>query len=198
MTSTTTTSVVVTRAYAYALDPTPEQISTLRSHVGGSRFAYNAMLALVKDNWDENRAKKEAGIEVAKGDWIDTGHFGLLYLWAEHRDELAPWWAENGVSTYNDAAQRLSAALTNFRKGRAKFPHFKHKGQGGSVRFLGPAVRLTDSHHVRVARIGELKTYESTRKLYRHLEHGTSKILAATLTERGGKWMISFTVKVTQ
>ena len=71
------------RAYAYALDPTPEQVSMLRSHVGGSRFAYNALLGLVKENWDENRAKNEAGLEVAKNDWVDASHFGLLYLWAE-------------------------------------------------------------------------------------------------------------------
>ncbi len=152
----------------------------------------------MKDNWDENRVRKEAGIEVAKDDWIDTRHFGLLYLRAEHRDEVAPWWVANGSSTYNDAAQRLSAAFTNLRKGRAKFPHFKRKGQGGSVRFLGPAVRLVDSHHVRIARIGELKTYESTRKLFRHLERGTGKIVAATLTQRGGTWAVSFTVEVAQ
>jgi putative transposase len=196
--SPATAPVVVTRAYAYALDPTPEQTALLRSHVGGSRFAYNALLGLVKENWDENRAKKEAGVEVTNDDYIDTGHFGLLYLWAHHRPELAPWWAENGSSTYNDAAQRLSKAFTNFRKGRAKFPHFKRKGQGGSVRFMGPAVRLADSHHVRIARIGEVKTYESTRKLYRHLNRGTGKVLAATVTERSGRWTVSFTVEVTR
>ena len=197
-TSDQCSSITLTRAYAYAIDPTPKQVSMLRSHVGGSRFAYNTMLGLVKDNWDENRAKKDAGIEVTKDDWIDTGHFGLLYLWAEHRDEVAPWWSQNGSSTYNDAAQRLAMAFTNFHRGRAKFPHFKHKGQGGSVRFLGPAVRLDDSHHVRIARIGAVKTYESTRKLFRHLDRGTGRIVAATLTERGGKWMISFTVEVAQ
>jgi putative transposase len=196
--SPATTPVVVTRAYAYALDPTPEQISTLRSHVGGSRFAYNTMLGLVKENWDENRAKKEAGVEVTQEDWIDTSHFGLLYLWAGNRDEMAPWWAENGSSTYNDATQRLSKAFTNFHKGRAEFPNFKRKGQGGSVRFMGPAVRLADSHHVRIARVGEVKTYESTRKLYRHLERGTGKIMAATVTERSGKWAVSFTIEVTR
>jgi putative transposase len=170
----------------------------LRSHVGGSRFAYNAMLGLVKENWDENRAKKGAGVEVTNDDYIDTGHFGLLYLWAGHRDELAPWWAENGSSTYNDAAQRLSKAFTNFRKGRAKFPPFKRKGQNGSVRFMGPAVRLADSHHVRIARVGEVKTYESTRKLFRHLDRGTGKIVAATVSERSGRWTVSFTVEVTR
>jgi len=188
----------LTQAYVYDLDPTPEQISILRSHVGGSRFAYNAMLGLVKDNWDENRAKKESGVEVSKDDWVSTSHFGLLYLWAKHRDELAPWWAENGVSTYNDAAQRLSKAFTNFRKGRTKFPNFKHKGQGGSVRFMGPTVRLTNAHHVRVARVGEVKTYESTRKLYRHLERGTGRIVAATVSECSGKWKVSLTVEVTR
>jgi hypothetical protein len=70
------------RAYVYAFDPTPQQVSMLRSHVGGSRFAYNTLLGLVKDNWEENHAKKEAGIEVTQEDWVDTGHFGLLYLWA--------------------------------------------------------------------------------------------------------------------
>jgi putative transposase len=188
----------LTHAYVYDLDPTPEQISMLRSHVGGSRFAYNAMLGLVKDNWDENRAKKEDGIEVAQDDWVSTSHFGLLYLWAEHRDELAPWWSENGSSTYNDAAQRLSKAFTNFRKGRAKFPNFKHKGQSGSVRFMGPTVRLVDSHHLRVARVGEIKTYESTRKLYRRLDRGIGKIVAATMSERSGQWKVSFTVELTR
>ena len=188
----------ITQAYTFALDPTPEQISLLRSHVGGSRFAYNALLGLVKDNWDENRAKKEAGLEATKEDYVSTSHFGLLYLWAEKRDELAPWWAENGSSTYNDAAQRLSKAFTNFRKGRAKFPNFKHKGQSGSVRFMGPAVRLVDSHHVRIARVGEIKTYESTRKLYRHLERDTGRIVAATVSEHSGKWRVSFTVELTR
>jgi hypothetical protein len=61
-------ATTLTRAYAYALDPRPDQISTLRSHVGGSRFAYNAMLGLVKENWDENRVKKETGVEVAPED----------------------------------------------------------------------------------------------------------------------------------
>lgn len=198
MTSHDIAPAVVFRAYVYAVDPTPHQIAILRSHVGGSRFAYNALLELVKDNWDENDAKKRAGFDLAKDDLIDTSHFSLLYLWAELRDELAPWWSENGSSTYNDAAKRLSAAMANFRKGRSEFPSFKRKGQGGSVRFMGRVVRLKDSHHLRIARVGEVKTYESMRKLYRHLERGTGRIVAATVSERSGKWRVSFTVQVTR
>ncbi len=186
----------MTQAYAYAFDPTPEQANLLRSHIGGSRFCYNTLLGLVKDNWDENRAKRDAGDEVTKNDYLSTSHFDLLYLWAEKRDELAPWWSENGASTYNDATQRLSRAFANWRRGTAKFPTFKAKGRGGSVRFTNTAVRLTDSHHVRISRIGEVKTYESMRKLYRHLERGTGRIVAATISERGSKWTVSFTVDV--
>ncbi len=100
---TSTSTATVTQAYAYAFDPTPEQVNLLRSHIGGSRFAYNALLGLVKANWDENRARKDTGEEVSKEEYLGTGHFDLLYLWAKHRDELAPWWGENGSSTYNDA-----------------------------------------------------------------------------------------------
>ena len=187
---------MTTQSYRYALDPTSEQANALRSHTGGSRFAYNALLELVKTNWDENRARKEAGEVLTTKDYVSTSHFGLLYLWAEHRDELAPWWAENGASTYNDAAQRLAKAFTNFRQGRAKFPAFKRRGTSGSVRFTNQSVRLSDAHHVRISRVGEVKTYESTRKLYRHLERGTGRILAATVTERAGEWMVAFTVEV--
>ena len=190
------TASTITQAYAYAFDPTPEQANLLRSHIGGSRFAYNALLGLVQANWDENRKRKDAGEEVPKEDYLGTGHFDLLYLWAAHRDELAPWWSENGSSTYNDATQRLSAAFTNWRKGKAQFPMRKRRSQGGSVRLLGTRVRLVNSHHVRVSRIGDLKTYESMRKLHRHLERGTGKVVAATVTQRRGKWTISFTVEV--
>jgi len=187
---------IVTQAYRFTIDPTPEQINLLRNHIGGTRFAYNALLGLVKTNWDENRAKKAAGIEVTKADYLGTRHLDLQKLWYEHRDELAPWWAENGSSTYNYACLNLAKAFTNFRAGRSKFPTFKRRGASNSVSFMTGAVHLFDSHHVRVSRIGEIKTYESTRKLFRHLERGTGRIVAATVSTSGSRFFISFTVKV--
>jgi hypothetical protein len=97
----------LTKAYRFAIDPTPEQSNLLLSHIGGSRFAYNALLGLVASNREENRAKKKTGLGVTKDDYLSTSHFGLLYLWAENRDELAPWWAQNNSSTYNDAPTAL-------------------------------------------------------------------------------------------
>jgi putative transposase len=184
------------RAYVYALDPTPEQVSLLHSHIGGTRFTYNTLLGLVKDNWDENREKKRAGIEITRDDYLGTGHLDLQRLWYANRDEVAPWWSENGSSAYNYACLNLSKAFTNHRKGRTKFPTFKRRGQSGSVSFLTSAVRLADSHHVRVTRIGEVKTYESMRKLHRHLERGTGRIVASTVSLRNGKFFIAFNVEV--
>ena len=190
------TLTTVTQAYVFALDPTPEQANALRSHIGGTRFACNALLGLVKANWDEVRAKKEAGEEVTREDYFGTYHLDLQRLWYQQRDEVAPWWSENGSSTYNYACLNLSKAFANFRAGRTRFPTFKKRSSSRSVSFVSGAVRLTDSHHARVSRIGEIKTYESTRKMYRHLERGTGRILAATITERGGKFSVSFTVQV--
>jgi putative transposase len=192
------TQVQVRQAYRYELDPTSEKGNALRSHIGGIRFVYNALLSLVKANWDENREKKQAGIELTRDDYLGTSHLDLQKLWYENRDELAPWWSENGSSTYNYACLNLSKAFTNHREGRAKFPTLKKRGQGGSVSFLASAVQLTDSHHVRVSRIGEVKTYESMRKLYRHLERGTGRIVSSTVTLSNAKFFIAFNIEVTR
>jgi putative transposase len=132
-------------------------------HVGASRFAYNHLLGCILQNWSGNKTRKEAGEEILARDYLSTLHFGLLCQWSDIRDEAAPWWAENGSSAYNDATQRLSKACANFHQHKSGFPRFKRKRQGvGSVRFVGPAVKLTDSHHVRISRVGVVKTFEST------------------------------------
>ncbi|HET9089860.1 MAG TPA: IS607 family element RNA-guided endonuclease TnpB [Acidimicrobiales bacterium] len=189
-------SAKIHQAYRYAIDPTPEQVAQLRSHVGGARFAYNALLSLVKENWDENRARKEAGEEVATADYLGTSQLDLQRLWYAKRDELAPWWGANASSTYNYAHVHLARAFTNWKKGTTRFPTPRSRRTNHSSTLAGTAVRLVDSHHVRVSRVGEVKTYESTRKLYRHLERGTGRILAATISERGGRWWVSFSIEV--
>ena len=122
----------VTQAYRYEIDPTPYQIAALRSHIGATRFCYNALLGLVKENWETNRARKEAGEEVPSANYLGTSHFDLQRLWYQTRDDLAPWWAENGSSSYNYAHPHLSKAFTNWKKGRSKFPTFKRRVQSGS------------------------------------------------------------------
>jgi putative transposase len=78
------------------------------------------------------------------------------------------------------------------------FPRAKKRGRSrDACRFTtGPIRVLSDRKHVQLPRIGVLKTHESTRKFARRLEHGTARILAATITRTADRWYVSFTVEV--
>lgn len=188
------------QSFKYRIDPTPAQQALLWSTIGGSRFAYNHLLGLVKDNWAQIRTEKQASAdgETHTTQYVSTSHFDLLYLWADVRDEAAPWWAENSAQAYNDAALRLSKAFTNHRAKRAGFPRFKRRRETGSVKFCGNSFGLVDQHHVRLAKVGQVKTYESMRKLARKTEKGTAKVTSVTVSKETGGWFVSFTTKVTR
>lgn len=187
------------QAYRYRIDPTADQVAALSSHIGGSRFVYNHLLGLVKTNWDTIESeKKAAGDGTHATEYLSTSHFGLLYTWAAVRDEAAPWWAENSAQAYNDAASRLSRAFTAWRRGKSRFPVFKSKRATGSVKFCGTSFAVIDSHHVRLAKVGSLKTYESMRKLTRRLVNGTASVSSVTVKRESGGWFVVFTANLTR
>jgi putative transposase len=65
------------------------------------------------------------------------------------------------------------------------------------VRFTTGVIRLEDDRrHVRLPRLGTLKTHESTRKLHRRIADGRARILSATVRAEGGRWFVAFTVEV--
>jgi len=99
---------------------------------------------------------------------------------------VAAFYVENASSTYNYAQLHLARGFTNFYKGRARVPKFKRKGRSESFTLAASAARLVGSHHVRLSRIGDIKTYESMRKLYRHLARGTGRIVSVTISECRG------------
>src|SRR5262245_53138336 len=53
-----------------------------------------------------------------------------------------------------------------------------------------------DRRHVRLPRLGIIKTHESTRKLHRRIADGRARILSATVRAEAGRWFVSFTVQV--
>jgi putative transposase len=188
----------VTQAYRFALDPTPRQQRTLASHAGAARLAYNWGLYLVQERLEQRRAGED--VEVP---WTLPA---LRREWNRAKHEVAPWWAENSKEAYSSGLDGLARALKNWadsragrRKGRpVRFPHRKRKGRcRDACRFTTGAIKvLPDRKHVRLPRIGILKAHESTRKLARRLEHGTARILAATITRTADRWFVSFTVEV--
>ena len=189
----------VTQSFKYRLRVTPTIEPQLLSAVGASRFAQNKLLECVQTNWAQIAAEKAASADGSHSTpYVKTGHFDLLRLWSQIRDEAAPWWGEVSFQSFNDAAKRLSLAFAAWRAGRAKFPTVRRKGQADSVWFTGGSFGVVDRHHVRLARIGLVATYESMRKMVRRIENGTVRISSARLKRESSGWFIVFTALMTR
>ena len=190
---------VVHQAYRFALDPTASQQRRLASAVGGARFAYNWGLELVKRRLDERAAGHDVQVP-----WTLPA---LRRDWSRAKHQAAPWWADNSKEAYSSGLDGLTRALKNWsdsRSGRRNgrpvgFPRFKRRGRRDACRFTTGAIRvLADRKHVQLPRLGIIKTHESTRKLARHLERGTGRILSATITRTAGRWYVAFTCELTR
>lgn len=197
----------VVQGYRFALDPTDAQEQLLRSHCGAQRRAFNWGLGLIKMNLDQRAAERSYGVAddelTAVVGW---SAYGLRKRWNLVKHDVAPWWRENSKEAYSSGLANLAAALSNWsasrcgdRNGpRVRFPRFKSKRAPMSCRFSTGAFGLADSdrRHVRLPRIGVVRTHESTRKLARRTDTGRARIRSATVTFSRGRWFVSFSVEV--
>lgn len=199
----------VLQAYRFALDPNPGQESALRSHCGSQRFAFNWGLGKIKANLSQREAEASYGMG---GDeltpLVGWSAYGLRKDWNQAKHEVAPWWAENSKEAYSSGLANLASALKNWRDSRVGrrqgrrlgFPRFKGKRAGLSCRFTTGSFGLVDQdrRHVRLPRIGVVRTHESTRTLARRVEKGTARIRSATVSYRARRWFVSFSVEITR
>lgn len=205
----------VTQAYKFALAPTPRQAGMLASHAGGARFAYNWGLAQIFTALDARQAEKDTGGEAATP---VPSHFDLCKQWtawkntAEWTDkatgevtEGVPWVSQNFVGTYQAALRDADIARKNFfdslkgrRAGRrVGRPRFKAKGRRDSFQVHGQTLDVADAKHVKLPKIGVVKTHENTRKLGRRIRAGTARIIRGTVAkDSAGRWHIALTVEV--
>jgi putative transposase len=184
--------VTVTRAYRFALDPSPAQQRSLASHAGAARFAWNWGLARCRDRY------------AAEGRWYSGMDLHRLWNMAKTADPALAWWSENSKCAYQEAFRDLDRALRDFvasRNGartgrRLGFPRFKKRGKcKDSFRFSTGALRCVGTT-VTLPRLGTIRTHESTRKLARRLGNGTARVLSATVSRTAQRWFVSFTVEV--
>jgi putative transposase len=198
--------VRVIQAYLYALDPTPAQERALRSHCG-ARFAYNWGLARIKANLAQREA--ERSYEIPEQELTPAANWSPWALRKQFnavKDAVAPWWPDNSKEAYASGLANLAAALGNWKASRdgtrsgpaVRFPVFKGKRAPSTVRFSTGSFGLaeTDRRHVRLPRIGLVRTHESTRKLARRIQAGTARIRSVTVSLRRGRWQASFSVEV--
>ncbi|MBA2473137.1 MAG: transposase, partial [Pseudonocardiales bacterium] len=194
------------RAYLFALDPTPAQQKRFRSHCGAQRYTYNFGLALVKANLDQRAAERSYGIcDDQLIPVVSWSAYDLRRAWNAAKRNAAPWWAENSKEAYSCGLANLATALGNWsasktgtRAGRkVAFPRFKSRRSRLSCRFTTGAFGLgPDRRHIRLPRIGVVRTHESTRKLARRVETGTARIRSATLSWQRGRWHVAFSVEL--
>ncbi|BEK98420.1 transposase [Nocardia seriolae] len=197
----------VIQAYRFLLEPTVTQADALRSHRGAQRFAYNWGLARVIADLDQRHAEATYGLSSEDlTDPLSWSAYSLRKDWNQVKHTVAPWWPENAKEAYSSGLANLATALKKWDesqsgggKGRKSgFPKFKSKRSRCSCRFTTGNLGLTDAdrRHVRLPRIGIVRTGESTRKLARHVERGSARIRSATVSFAGGRWFVTFSVEI--
>jgi putative transposase len=198
------------QAFRFELDPNNASRSGLTSHCGAARFAYNWGLALVKarlserehireDRLAEGLSRREADAMAATVE-IPWSLPSLRREWNQAKDQVAPWWRSNSKEAANTGLFCLSVALKAWsdsragkRKGpRVGFPTFKKRHGKRSCRFSTGAFGVVDAHHVRLPRIGVVRTKEPTETLGDLIAVGSARILSATVTETAGRWYMCF------
>lgn len=197
------------RAYLFALDPTQAQERAFRSHCGAQRFAYNFGVELAGKIRAQRAAEYSYGLRGAE--LSPCSAYDLRRMWNAAKHERAPWWAENSKEAYSSGLANAAAAFTNYgdswkgkRRGNGKrrgpkigHPRFKGRRARLSCRFTTGAFGLTDDRrHVKLPRIGAVRTHESTRELVGRVEAGAARILAATLSHQRGRWQVSLSVEL--
>ena len=177
-----------------ALDPTPTQERLLLSHAGAARFAFNVMLAHVKDSID-------------RGEKPEWSFWSLRKRWNAEKDTLAvdaegsPWWQENSKEAYSSGIEALSKGLSNWsksskgdRKGRkVGFPKFKAKDRvTPKFTYRTGCFGLVkgDPKALKLPRIGRVHCMENVAALV-----GDAKVLRMTISQHAGRWYASLTVE---
>ena len=166
------------RAFKYRFYPTPEQETLLRCTMGCTRLVYNRALAVRTQAWYDE--KKRVG-------YSDTS--ALLTEWKK-QDDLQ---FLNDVSCVplQQGLRHLQKAFSNFFDGRAKYPTFKKKRNGGSAEFTKSAFKFRNGQ-VFLAKCSEPLPIRWSRELPK----GARPTTITVKLSPAGRWTVSLLVDV--
>ena len=191
------------QSFSFALGPTPDQESTIRRHFGARRYAYNWTVAEIRR---ELALYRECGISFGPPSLAR-----LRKRWNRDKHRLAvdtdgtPWWQEVSKEAFANGIADAVTAYWNWQKGRAGerggrrpgFPRFRRKGRDPDrYRVTTGSFRVCDRRHVRLPRIGRVRTHENTRRLHRLVDLGRARILNVTVRRRGRRLLAVFMVEL--
>ena len=166
------------RVFKYRFYPTPEQETLLRRTMGCTRLVYNRALAVRTEAWYERQER--------------VGY-------AETSAMLTAWKKAEDLQFLNDVScvplqqglRHLQKAFTNFFAGRAQYPNFKKKRNGGSAEFTKSAFKFRDAQ-VFLAKDAEPLSIRWSRQLPPEAEPSTITVKLSP----AGRWTVSLLVEV--
>ncbi|CAC5344462.1 MULTISPECIES: RNA-guided endonuclease InsQ/TnpB family protein [Planktothrix] len=119
------------KAFNYRFYPSPEQESLLRRTLGCVRLVYNKALHERTQGWYERQEK--IGYNQTSS---------MLTAWKKQED--LDFLNQVSCVPIQQGLRHLQSAFANFFAGRAKYPNFKKKRNGGSAEFTKSAFKFKD------------------------------------------------------
>ncbi len=166
------------KAFKYRFYPTPEQEILLRRTMGCARLVYNRALALRTEAWHEKQ--EQVGYKETSG---------MLTAWK--KEEELQFLNEVSSVPLQQGLRHLQKAFSNFFTGRAKYPNFKKKHQGGSAEFTKAAFKWKNGQ-VFLAKSLEPLDIRWSREIPQGIEPSTITIKLSP----AGRWTVSLLVDV--
>ena len=164
------------RAFKYRFYPTPEQETLLKRTLGCVRLVYNRALAFRTESWYQRQER--------------VGY-------AQSSSLLTEWKKEAELDFLNEVScvplqqglRHLQTAFSNFWDGRAQYPNFKKKRNGGSAEFTKSAFKWKNGH-LFLAKCSEALPIRWSRTLPKGVEPSTITVKL----EPSGRWTVSLLV----
>jgi putative transposase len=166
------------KAFKYRFYPTPEQETLLRRTIGCTRLVYNRALSERTQAWYERQERVG---------YIETS--AMLTDWKKEED--LQFLNEVSSVPLQQGLRHLQGAFTNFFAGRAKYPNFKKKRNGGSAAFTKAAFKLRGGQ-VFLAKCTEALPIRWSRQLPEGCEPSTITVKLSP----SGRWSVSLLAEV--
>ncbi len=166
------------KAFKYRFYPTQSQETLLRRTMGGARLVYNRALSARTEAWYVKQER--VGYDESSK---------MLTQWKK-QDDLQFLNEVNSVPL-QQGLRHLQTAFSNFFAGRAKYPNFQKKHNGGSAEFTKSAFKWKNGK-LFLAKCSEPLAIVWSRELPKGAQPSTITVKLSN----GGRWTVSMLVDV--
>jgi putative transposase len=166
------------KAFKYRFYPTPEQETLLLRTMGCTRLVYNRALRVRTEAWYKDQQRVG---------YSDTS--AMLTQWKQNPE--LDFLNEVSCVPLQQGLRHLQKAFSNFFEGRAKYPNFKKKRNGGSAEFTKSAFKFKDGQ-VYLAKCSQALPIRWSRTIPKGAKPSTVTVKLSP----AGRWTVSLLVDV--